>query len=47
MTDVDAEQPQSYRGHGGSQPGGGEGDLTPGEVTVSAAVLLGFSLLDG
>ncbi|MDT0429280.1 MULTISPECIES: SIMPL domain-containing protein [Streptomyces] len=46
ITDVDAGQTQGYRGHS-SQGGGGEGDLTPGKVTVSAGVVLGFSLLDG
>ncbi|WP_128377735.1 SIMPL domain-containing protein [Streptomyces cavernae] len=43
IQDVDAEEYRGYRGHGG---GGGDsaGDLTPGMVEVSAAVLLGFSL---
>ncbi|MDT0342299.1 SIMPL domain-containing protein [Streptomyces litchfieldiae] len=48
IKDVDSEQMQNvYRSH--SSPGGGpgEGDLTPGKVSVSAAVLLGFSLLGG
>ncbi|MFJ8884654.1 SIMPL domain-containing protein [Streptomyces sp. NPDC102402] len=47
IKDVDAEQIQSYRGHGGADADGGEGDLTPGKVTVSAGVVLGFSLLGG
>ncbi|MBM7439468.1 SIMPL domain-containing protein [Streptomyces sp. HB132] len=46
IKDVDAEQLQNYRGHSG-QHGGGEGDLTPGRVTVSAGVVLGFSLVGG
>ncbi|MET9257904.1 SIMPL domain-containing protein [Streptomyces sp. NPDC003717] len=44
IQDVDAEYAaQRYRGHGG---GGGDssGDLAPGMVEVSAAVLLGYAL---
>ncbi|MET8176571.1 SIMPL domain-containing protein [Streptomyces clavifer] len=44
IKDVDAEQLQNYRGHGGHD-GGGEGDLTPGRVTVSAGVVIGLSLI--
>lgn len=47
IKDVDAEHVQNYRGHSGHQGGGGEGDLTPGKVTVSAGVLLGLSLIGG
>ncbi|WP_329214384.1 SIMPL domain-containing protein [Streptomyces sp. NBC_00683] len=43
IKDVDSEQLQNYRGHGG-QNGGGEGDLTPGRVSVSAGVVIGLSL---
>ncbi|MDQ0791919.1 SIMPL domain-containing protein [Streptomyces sp. B1I3] len=46
IKDVDAEQMQGYRGHG-SPSGGGEGDLTPGKVTVSAGVVIGLSLTAG
>ncbi|MFD8272722.1 SIMPL domain-containing protein [Streptomyces flaveolus] len=43
IQDVDAEAVVQYRGHGG---GGGSsaGDLAPGMVEVSAAVVLGYSL---
>ncbi|MCX4744989.1 SIMPL domain-containing protein [Kitasatospora sp. NBC_01287] len=49
ITDVDSEQLQNrYRGHGrGSGGGSGDGDLAPGQITVSAGVLLGFSLIEG
>ncbi|MFF4244545.1 SIMPL domain-containing protein [Streptomyces sp. NPDC001822] len=47
IKDVDDGQVQSYRAHGGHDDGGGEGDLTPGKVTVSAGVVLGFSLIGG
>ncbi|MFD4034599.1 SIMPL domain-containing protein [Streptomyces sp. NPDC058637] len=43
IKDVDSEQPQSYRGHS-QNSGSGEGDLTPGKVTVSAGVVIGLSL---
>ena len=43
ITDVDSEQLTSYRSHA-SAGGGREGDLTPGRITVSAGVILGFSL---
>ncbi|WP_326696054.1 SIMPL domain-containing protein [Streptomyces sp. NBC_01754] len=46
ITDLDAGQTQGFRGHT-SLGGGVEGELTPGKVTVSAGVVLGFSLLDG
>ncbi|WP_406387845.1 SIMPL domain-containing protein [Streptomyces sp. NBC_00887] len=46
IKDVDSEQLQNYRGHGG-QSGGGEGDLTPGRVSVSAGVVIGLSLSSG
>ncbi|WP_329034542.1 SIMPL domain-containing protein [Streptomyces sp. NBC_00178] len=47
IKDVDAEQVQNYRSHSSHDSGGGEGDLTPGKVTVSAGVVLGFSLIGG
>lgn len=46
IKDVDSDQLQNYRGHGG-QSGGGEGDLTPGKVSVSAGVVIGLSLSSG
>ncbi|MEU0298086.1 SIMPL domain-containing protein [Streptomyces sp. NPDC006175] len=47
IKDVDAEQVQNYRSHSSHQSGGGEGDLSPGKVTVSAGVVLGLSLIGG
>ncbi|MFJ3082609.1 SIMPL domain-containing protein [Streptomyces halstedii] len=47
IKDVDAEETQNYRSHRGHAVDGGEGDLTPGKVTVSAGIVLGFSLLGG
>ena len=50
IKDVDSDRMQgyrSYRGHGGDGDAGGEGDLTPGKVTVSAGVVLGLSLISG
>ncbi|MEU5169786.1 SIMPL domain-containing protein [Streptomyces mutomycini] len=47
IKDVDAEQTQSYRSHSSQHGDGEEGDLTPGRVTVSAGVVLGFSLVGG
>ena len=47
IKDVDAEQLPSYRSHSSKHSGGGEGDLTPGKVTVSAGVVLGLSLVGG
>ncbi|MFI6123873.1 SIMPL domain-containing protein [Streptomyces sp. NPDC051064] len=47
IKDVDAEQVQSYRSHNSHRSGGGEGDLSPGKVTVSAGVVLGLSLIGG
>ncbi|MFD9500098.1 SIMPL domain-containing protein [Streptomyces sp. NPDC060035] len=46
IKDVDSEQMQNYRGHS-QQSGGGEGDLTPGRVSVSAGVMIGLSLSSG
>lgn len=46
IKDVDSEQLQNFRGHG-QQSGGGEGDLTPGRVSVSAGVMIGLSLSSG
>jgi len=46
IKDIDSEQLQvNYRGHTGGSVGGGEGDLTPGKVSVSAGVVLGFALI--
>ncbi|MFE5244537.1 MULTISPECIES: SIMPL domain-containing protein [unclassified Streptomyces] len=47
IKDVDSEQLESYRSHSSSQSGGGDGDLAPGKVTVSAAVVLGLALISG
>lgn len=46
IQDIDSETMQNtYRSHGESMGNGGDGDdLTPGKITVSAGVLLGFSL---
>jgi hypothetical protein len=46
IKDVDAEQIQNvYRSHGQSGGASGDGDLAPGKITVSAGVVLGFSLI--
>lgn len=46
IKDVDAEQLQNvYRSHGQSGGAAGDGDLAPGKITVSAGVVLGFSLI--
>jgi uncharacterized protein len=46
IKDVDSDQLQSpYRSHRQSPAGGGEGDLTPGKVTISAGVIVGFALI--
>jgi uncharacterized protein YggE len=46
IKDIDSERMQNtYRGHAQSAAAGGEGDLTPGKITVSAVVVLGFSLI--
>lgn len=46
IKDIDSEQMQNNsRSHGGSGAAAGEGDLTPGKITVSAGVVLGFSLI--
>ncbi|MFI1032396.1 SIMPL domain-containing protein [Streptomyces sp. NPDC020951] len=48
IKDVDSDQLQNtYRSHSSGGGAGGEGDLTPGKVTVSAGVLIGFSLIGG
>ncbi len=48
IQDVDSEQLQNtYRSHGRSAAGGGEGDLTTGKITVAAGVLVGFSITAG
>jgi hypothetical protein len=46
IKDIDADQLQNtYRSHAQSAAAGGEGDLTPGKITVAAGVVLGFSLI--
>jgi hypothetical protein len=46
IKDIDADQMQNtYRSNAQSAATGGEGDLTPGKITVSAGVVLGFSLI--
>ena len=46
IKDIDSDQVQNtYRSHSQSASGAGEGDLTPGKVTVSAGVVVGFSLI--
>ncbi|HTJ72121.1 MAG TPA: SIMPL domain-containing protein [Actinospica sp.] len=46
IKDIDSEQMQNaYRSHAQAATTGGEGDLTPGKITVSAGVVLGFSLI--
>ncbi|MFJ7328036.1 SIMPL domain-containing protein [Streptomyces cyaneofuscatus] len=48
ITDVDSEQLQnSYRSHARSAASDGEGDLSPGKITVTAGVLIGFSIIPG
>ncbi|MEV8350491.1 SIMPL domain-containing protein [Streptomyces niveus] len=49
IKDVDSEPMRnSYRSHsGGSGGDGGDGDLTPGKVSVSAGVIIGFSIIGG
>ncbi len=49
IKDVDSEQVQnSYRSHrGGGAGGDGDGDLTPGRISVTAGVVIGFSLIGG
>lgn len=45
IEDVDAEQLQNtYRGHSSGYSSGIDNDLTPGQITVQAAVLVGFGL---
>ena len=46
IKDIDSDQMQNtYRSHAQSTAAGGEGDLTPGKITVTAGVVLGFSLI--
>ncbi|MEZ0066557.1 uncharacterized protein YggE [Streptacidiphilus sp. MAP12-20] len=49
IKDIDSDQlSNAYRSHGGYASGdGGEGDLAPGKISVSAGVVLGFSLITG
>ncbi|MFI9323519.1 SIMPL domain-containing protein [Kitasatospora aureofaciens] len=48
IKDIDSEHLQnSYRSHRSSGDGSGDGDLTPGKISVSAGVVLGFSLISG
>lgn len=46
IKDIDSDQMQNtYRSHSQAAAVGGEGDLTPGKINVSAGVVLGFSLI--
>jgi uncharacterized protein len=46
IKDVDSDQLQNvYRGHGSGGGAGGEGDLTPGKINVTAGVVVGFSIV--
>ncbi|MGW4030103.1 SIMPL domain-containing protein [Streptomyces sp. NPDC004838] len=48
IKDVDSDQMQnSYRSHSSGGGAGGDGDLTPGKISVSAGVVLGFSITGG
>ncbi|MDT0309565.1 SIMPL domain-containing protein [Streptomyces sp. DSM 44917] len=48
ITDVDAERlPAPSRAGSSASPPAGDPDLAPGAIRVQAAVLLGFSLIDG
>ncbi|MFJ8430877.1 SIMPL domain-containing protein [Kitasatospora sp. NPDC094019] len=48
IKDVDSERVQnSYRRHGGGADGDTDGDLTPGRISVTAGVVVGFSLIGG
>jgi uncharacterized protein YggE len=48
IQDVDSDQLQNvYRSHGQGGGAGGDGDLSPGKISVSAGVLLGFSIISG
>lgn len=46
IKDIDSDQMQNtYRSHAQSAAAGGEGDLIPGKIIVTAGVVLGFSLI--
>ncbi len=48
IQDVDSDQLQNvYRSHGQGGGAGGDGDLSPGKISVSAGVLIGFSIISG
>lgn len=48
IKDIDSEQLANvYWGHGSGGESFGEGDLMPGKITVSAGVVLGYSLIEG
>ncbi|MEU7095683.1 SIMPL domain-containing protein [Kitasatospora aureofaciens] len=48
IKDIDSDHLQnSYRSHRSSGDGSGDGDLTPGKISVSAGVVIGFSLISG
>ena len=48
IQDVDSDQLQNtYRSHGQTMGAGGEGDLSPGKISVSAGVLVGFAIISG
>lgn len=48
IKDVDSDQMRnSYRGHRQAGGAGGEGDLAPGKISVTAGVVIGFSITGG
>ncbi|MEU6344742.1 SIMPL domain-containing protein [Streptomyces sp. NPDC046977] len=48
VKDVDSEQMRNtYRSHSSGSGADGEGDLTPGKITVSAGVVIGLSIIGG
>ncbi|WP_405914741.1 SIMPL domain-containing protein [Streptomyces sp. NBC_00728] len=48
IKDVDSDQLQNtYRGHRQASGAGGEGDLAPGKISVTAGVVIGFSITGG
>ncbi|MEU4300141.1 SIMPL domain-containing protein [Kitasatospora aureofaciens] len=48
IKDIDSDHLQnSYRSHRSSGDGSGDGDLTPGKISISAGVVIGFSLISG
>jgi uncharacterized protein len=50
IKDIDSDSgwvQQTYRSRGSMEAGPGEGDLAPGKISVSAGVVVGFSLITG